>query len=712
MKRSIVSVLLLVIGASWSLAQTNIRVEGTILSGDDLTPIPGANIFLLSDWSKGTVSVADGRFVLDLPKDHSTDTLVFSFVSFSEFKAPIILNQDTVLTVKLQPLTILMEELIVEGRRLIAEEFTIKEINQLDIYVNPNAKADALLAVNSMPFSTTTDESANVSLRGSGPAETGIFFDDVPIYDAIRFSQLNGIGTFSIFNTAIIKGLNVYPGNPPLEYGNTTSGLISIASDDRIPESNSNSLSINLVNVGFMTSQRLSERSGLKLFSNLQSGDALRFLNKSALENLRKFHTVDAGVHFVQQFKGGIEWKIFNYFNDEGYDFFQRDPAYHGIFNQSKTRNFTVSNLRKTFERSAISINSGFSISDTRFNYGNINASIDNQDIYFAANYHFSGEKLSVKSGVSLDQRRLDFSGVFPTIFYAIRPSDDTEEFKSKVTLNVVEAFGYLKYELNDQFILGGGVRKNLPEDGQTNYLSAQGNLRFAPDSKNGFNLSIGKYHRHILPQGDEMEGTFFESDQVSLDYGFKNSRIEFNTSVFGKRTFRGNSLIRTNGIEIFTAIKWNNKLKSQLSYTLLNGEVEEDESRYPSPFDLAYFIRGNIEFEMPGDLMFNSTFIYRQGTHFQPLNMASFNPELGLYEPTFLSKNQMKRLPDYLLVDLNMSRIWTINDTMGLVTFVGINNLLDRKNIRGINYNMDYSQPFDELFSQRTFFFGGVLNF
>jgi hypothetical protein len=74
----------------------------------------------------------------------------------------------------------------------------------------------------------------------------------VPVNDAIRYSQLNGIGTFSIFNTAMINNVRVYPGNPPLEYGNSTSGIIALQTDEIIPTHNAATLSLTLASLALM----------------------------------------------------------------------------------------------------------------------------------------------------------------------------------------------------------------------------------------------------------------------------------------------------------------------------------------------------------------------------------------------------------------------------------------------------------------------------
>ncbi len=65
------------------------------------------------------------------------------------------------------------------------------------------------------------------------------------------------------------------------------------------------------------------------------------------------------------------------------------------------------------------------------------------------------------------------------------------------------------------------------------------------------------------------------------------------------------------------------------------------------------------------------------------------------------------ERIPDYAKLDLSISKLWTLYDNISIVGFFSTNNLFDRKNVRLVNYNFDYSDVFYESYSRRTFYFG-----
>ena len=265
------------------LAQNITLFSGQVLDASTKEPLTGANIFLKSNWRIGTSTDINGMFALEISQQQN-DSLIISFVGYTEKIQPLSFRNTHLKILLIQKLS-QMAEVVVTAEKLIAEEFNIQKIKRLEIYTNPSAKADALLAVNSLPSSTTVDESANVSFRGSNPNETGIFFNNVPVYDAVRFSQLNGIGTFSFFNTELLNNIQVFPGNPPLEFGNVTSGMVALQTDEQIKPQATQSVSVSLANLGIHTQQPIGKKSSLTGYINYQPSSFIKYFNRNSLES-------------------------------------------------------------------------------------------------------------------------------------------------------------------------------------------------------------------------------------------------------------------------------------------------------------------------------------------------------------------------------------------------------------------------------------------
>lgn len=686
-------------------------VKGVVLNQSTHKPLPGASIYLQSDPLKGTSTDVSGEFALQLPSP-AKDSLIISFVGFEE---KVVAAKELAETGKiyLRPKAEQIEQAVVTGKRIIAEEFTIKQMKQLDIYLNPAAKADPILAVHSMPGSTTTEESANISLRGSSPAETGIFFNEVPIYDAVRFSQLNGVGTFSIFNTAIVERMHVFPSNPPLEYGNSSSGLIAIESQNTIPATNQNNLSLSLANIGGQISRRLNAQTGLEIFANYQPSEGLIGVNKVALDKLKNFYSGDLGIHGVHHLDDSMLVKIFNYSNIEGYSYDYQHPSFNGVMDQNKKRNFSIINFLSDTKYGEISLNSGLSISKEQYDYGNTSMMMDKHDVYLNANYHAYAGAFSLKTGFTFDSRYQSLNGNFPVYDYALGENYPAIDFRNNRNLDVTEIFAYGKYKLNDHWITGMGLRKNVPSKHTKDYASGQWNLNYRFLANHSLNFSMGRYHNHSLPNAELEDITLYQSGQVSLDYKLKKPNLELTAAMFTKNTKFNDSKEEVKGAEIFSNIcLFKNKLRLQGSYTFIDAKHKTKGQTYSSDYDLDYFIRGSIQYQHSNNLEISIIGLYRDGTFFRPVTDREFIDRLNVYKPTYSAMNNRKRLPDYLKLDISLSKIWPVSEKVSVITFLNVSNLLNRGNVRGKTYNFNYTETSNQYYSKRTLYFGGMIYF
>ena len=437
-------------------------VSGRVVDADTGECLIGAHVYALEDWRNGAITDAEGNFSLTGISEDAE--LVVTYVGYREFSG--ILNDGKI---ELELLTLKQEEVVISAVPLVAEEFNYTKLDKIEIYTNPAAKADPILAVNSLPSATTTDESANISLRGSSSIETGTFLNNVPVYDAVRYSQLNGIGTFSVFNTAIIQEVSVFPGNPPLEFGNTTAGVIALKTDEKVIPESATSAIISLANIGISRQQKINRNQSIKLFSNWQPSAAIKALNSEALRDIHKFESGDLGIYWYGA-NDTFSWKVLNYSVLEGYQFQFNHPSFSGVFDQNKVRSFLVSSMDIQLDQGNLSISNGLSASNGRYQYSNVNFRTQSQDVFLGLNYQLSRENWSVKTGLSLDHRTYHVDGNFHTIDYAFDIDHPTEDIVQSDKVSPLEVFAYGKYFVSEEITVGAGLRKNLRIADQPEY--------------------------------------------------------------------------------------------------------------------------------------------------------------------------------------------------------------------------------------------------
>jgi len=694
--------LLILLAVGQTTAQT-LSITGRVIDGQSNEGLIGAHVLSMRDWSTGTTTDLNGAFSLDLLQ---SDSLLISYIGYEEqvFFASTDLEE---LTIRLVPKATQVAEVQVVADRIISEDFIVKKIERLEVYKNPNAKGDALLAVNALPSTTTLDESANVSFRGSAPGETGIFYNHVPIYDGVRFAQLNGIGTFSIFNTEMISSIHVFPGNPPLEYGNTSSGLIAIQSSDNVPNFKQTQLNLSLANMGVFHRGAVGKKkkTGLTIFGNFQPSQLIKATNNAALKDISWFQSADLGWQLTHRLSETSRLRVFNYSLLEGYDFNYQSPSYTGLFIQRKKRNFTIANYLKQLEKGVLSVNGGFSLSDQTLEVSTSAYDIGFNDKYLSVNYHRSSKRVEWKVGMAFDGRSQSFDGNVPMYDFALAEHHPRLAIEQKQKRDLFDAFGYFKYRPSKMISFGYAVRANAPIDGQRTRIARQRTINFAPSKTHQFIYSGGTYHRYLFSNSGEP--SWIKSRQQSLDYQLTLGAFSGTISAYIKEVTSEENKTEIAGIETYGKYKIAKRLFADISYSFIHMTEERNNIKSPGLYDLAYFVRAGFEWQFLKYWTLGGRFLQRQGAFYQQVSSSVFQSDLGAYQPIFSSRSDQERLPYYQIIDCNVSRIFSLSGNINGVAFVNMSNILNRENIRNFTYNEDYSSRISQLFSQRTVYFG-----
>ncbi len=129
---------------------------------------------------KGAITDFEGKFNLVVNTDF--DSLLVSFIGYqTQIIALENIDLSKPLIIYLKENEALLSEVIVKGKNIIAEEFSVIEISKIEIYTNPIAAADPLKAITILPSSTNTGETANPELRGSSAGRSGVILMAYPL---------------------------------------------------------------------------------------------------------------------------------------------------------------------------------------------------------------------------------------------------------------------------------------------------------------------------------------------------------------------------------------------------------------------------------------------------------------------------------------------------------------------------------------------------
>jgi len=676
-----------------------------------------ANVYLKNYKEIGQTTNFDGKFEFILKKEYKNDTLVISFIGYNSKEIPLSsVNLNQIINIVLGKNLHALQEVIIKSKEPISEQFSVTKLEMLDIYLNPVSNGDALKAITSLPASTNTDETANPSLRGSSGDRTRVIFNGVPIYRPVRNSQINGIGHFSLFNTAIISKQYIYASNPPLTYGNSSAGLVEIETVNKL-NSNQLSLSAGLAHVGVFASQKIKKKSFLQVYGNYQTSDAFLLLNGESLPQLESFGSSDVGINFHSDFNEKTSLNFYSYGIIEDYKVNVNAFTYKGDAYGDKIRNFNIINLTHLLKNGRIAFNNGTNFSKTRFKYGNMDSENKRHQVYSSIDYKWYGiNKLSVQFGLNHDYSKNIFRDNIPVFYYALSPASPNYYSDTTISIHNLETYYYLSWEIAKKLLLSNGVRTNIPVNKQKSYLSYQFSLKYQISKKQSLLLSGGKYHNYAIPNYYSKTYNLLNSKQLALDYSYTDKKTLITAAVFykdeaGERI--NNEFFHINhsymaGVELYFESFFMKYFKFSLANTYLNQIIEIDKEKYNGEKNLKYFIKTSLSYNNPRLLNIAITYITRPGKYYTPVNNSSYKDLVNFYEPHYNSYINNLQYENYNNMSINLSRYFQFKKK-SMIVFVSINNIFNTKNQSGVNYNFDYSEYHFNYYQQRTIYFGAV---
>ena len=696
-------------------AQTPGFVTGTVRDQATSEPLLGATVRWAGQPGGATTTNLAGVFQLAAPP--RSDTLVISYLGYRTCRQ-MRARAGAPLAVRLaQAGTLTLAQVAVTAKRPIAEDFMVQELGYLDIVTNPAAAADPLLAVRTLPAATSLDESASVSLRGSDPSQTGIYLNNVPIYDAVKFAQLSGLGTFSIFSADLLRSVLVFPSNPPLEFGNAGAGLLSLSTDERRRDRFVQA-SLGLANSGLLVGQPVGKRGMLKAYLNGQQGGPLRLLNPTALQQLPHLGVGDGGVHWATALGPHGTLKAFAYVLSEQYTY---TPATGGVvdYQYHNQRGFYTLNYERTWPQADLTLSHGLSQRRATTAFGTYHLISQGGDYFAAAHYRrYWSDALSTRAGLSYDERELTLTGEFP-----VRNGPDLNGAEATYAATwsrgrtLWEAYQYTKYT-RGAWVAGVGLRLNaLPRPVQPGYGSWQLNLRRNLSPHRFLNLAAGQYHSLTSPDLVRFGFLATRVRQVALDYATTSLTAEgstFTAAVYAKQE-ESLLLTRVLGAEIFGQRTFFGHLRADLAaaavyatpfrYEEQNPQAQalaRTQPRYVLPFHLKSTLRWAGKWGEVGAFV-----QYRAGARYFPILGADQDPATGAWQPRYGAE---ATLPTYFRVDVTASKvIRRPNNPNTLVLFATCGNLFDTRTVSRYAYSADYTQAVPEYFQRRLVYVGLV---
>jgi hypothetical protein len=662
---------------------SQITISGKVVSADGA--LPGAHLWKKSNYTINNVTDSNGFF--SISGLQLGDTIICSFIGFKEYSFEVAASTDSII-IKMESFSQQLEIVEVKASVLGAENFAFEKLEPLDIYINPNSKADALVAINTQMSSTTKDENAAVAFRGASPQQTGYFLNGVPVKNPVKYAQLTNTGTLSIFNTDFLKSATVFPGNPPVEYGQSTSGTIVLELADRFPEYWQQTASISMANVGYSTRGQVNEKSYLGVFANYQFDEVLKGVNTVNFEDINSFNAMEGGVLFTtHQSWGSI--KIYQYGLIDSYNFNFEHPSYQGGFLQNSERSLTTFQWVQDLGAWQASLVAGNSLSNNRFRFGNMSYNTRNNDPYAATNLTYSSKGDVFKAGYAYWGQHSRIAGQVPSLGYALAPEHPSHEIETRQNLESHELYLYGRKKWGDH-AFGSGIRTAYIPRRNEQLWSYQFNYLWEITKNMRLKAGHGKYYQTRIDTDPQL----IVQDQSSVDLNFKQKGWALHQSFFRNH---GDSAVT--GSESRLSLFYKKKI-----------QIDQSASFYHQNASLEWFARTFLKYTPFPQWTFNASLQANKGNTFRLVNSAQYLSNLQVYAPQ--EHSEPKFFNPYTNVSIGLSKSFQLSEKLNGLFFMNVENIFDFKNKNSISYNYDYSIYSDNYLTRRSIYAGILFNF
>ncbi len=168
-----------------------------------------------------------GYYALTLPTGKYT--LTSSYVGYQNQVIDVDLTKDVRVDIELLPGAILQEVVVAapdENSNIRSTEMGSINIDIKDIQLLPVlfGEKDVLKTIQLLPgVSPSSDGNAGFFVRGGDADQNLVLLDEAPIYNASHL-----LGFFSVFNSDALKGVKLYKGGVPAQYGGRLSSILDI----------------------------------------------------------------------------------------------------------------------------------------------------------------------------------------------------------------------------------------------------------------------------------------------------------------------------------------------------------------------------------------------------------------------------------------------------------------------------------------------------
>lgn len=296
----------------------NFLLQGYVRNKITNEPVPDLSI-LVRGKGIGTVTDTNGYYAIRLPA--GSNILRTSAMGIQGTEREILIFNDGTLDFNLTESLELLEEVVVQADAAKNVEQANTGTTQIESEASKNiplvlGERDILRVATTLPGITTAGEGASgFNVRGGKTDQNLILLDDAVLYNPSHF-----FGIFQALNPYTTKGVDIYKGNIPAEYGGRLSSVFDIVTKDGNTDKFAGEASIGPVTANVaLEIPIIKEKSALVLGGRGAYSDwILRALDEEKLKNsTASFY--DGIIKYNHKFDVNNELRITGYYSRDAF---------------------------------------------------------------------------------------------------------------------------------------------------------------------------------------------------------------------------------------------------------------------------------------------------------------------------------------------------------------------------------------------------------
>ena len=626
-------------------------------------------------------------------------------------------------------------DVVVEGERG-RKVVTRRTLQAEEIARIPGTFGDPIKVVENLPgVARTNPLSGEIIVRGSSSEDTKLYIGSVGVPIIYHFGGLR-----SVIPVGMVESIDFYPGNFSVYYGRAIGGVLDINVKELQPDRVHGYADVNLFDSGVYLEAPLGDTASIAVATRRSYID---FVLDAVIPDDAPINLITAPRYYDYQVLG--TWRpdrnhrlqLFVFGSDDELRVVVDNPAFDVNVRSnaaSASTNFVRGILdyewtpSQTF-RASTKIATGL---DT-LNFNGFGIFLFDFAIYqpsLRQSFEWDlSKKAKLKTGIDAVWSKVDIlimaPGTPPKEGDAGDDGGSTEDILSfdQRGLRSRDVAGYAELELSAfedlVFIPGGRVDYFETLDDFT--FDPRLAVRYAVTDEWTAKGGVGLFHQ--APGPDETaEGGFGNPDlgaEAAVHYSVGTEykplpHLLVDTTLFYKDMFdlvaRSDAVVerdgeatpevynnegvgRVYGLELLVRHEFANRFFGWITYTLSRAErLDPGESDYRLfDFDQTHILTLVGSYQLPRNWEVAARWRYVTGSPTTPFDGGVFNVDTYEYEPV-PGKVNSARFEDFHQLDLRVDKRW-IYDTWKLNLYLDVQNLYNRSNVEGYQYNFDYSE-------------------